>query len=153
MRIHARFHLLATAAAGLLPLSAHASPDPADNPDPLDEVVITATRLPVVAQDTPGARVIDRETIERRGAVFAADILPDVPGLSVYRAGFGGVTSVRMRGAAQDKSLVLVDGVPVNDPSQPAAHRVERSGLGLGAYAVQFAAGEGDDPADGVGTP
>lgn len=109
--------LLATAAAGLLPAHAFARP-PTD--DPLPEVVVTATRLPVVAQDTPGARVIDRETIDRRGAVFAADILPDVPGLSVYRAGFGGVTSVRMRGAAQDKSLVLVDGVPVNDPSQPA---------------------------------
>jgi vitamin B12 transporter len=27
---------------------------------------------------------------------------------------------VRIRGASQDKSLVLVDGVPVNDPSQPA---------------------------------
>ena len=109
--------LLATAAAGLLPAHAFARP-PAE--DPLPEVVVTATRLPVVAQDTPGARVIDHETIDRRGAVFAADILPDVPGLSVYRAGFGGVTSVRMRGAAQDKSLVLVDGVPVNDPSQPA---------------------------------
>lgn len=112
--------LLATAAAVFLPLSAHASPDAGDNPDPLDEVVVTATRLPAIVADTPGARVIDRQTIDRRGAVFAADILPDVPGLSVYRAGFGGVTSVRIRGAAQDKSLVLVDGVPVNDPSQPA---------------------------------
>ena len=109
--------LLATAAAVFLPAHALARETP---DDPLPEVVVTATRLPSVAQDTPGARVIDRETIESRGAVFAADILPDVPGLSVYRAGFGGVTSVRMRGAAQDKSLVLVDGVPVNDPSQPA---------------------------------
>lgn len=110
--------LLATAAAVLLPLSAaHAQEAPDET---LPEVVVTASRLPVVVADTPGARVIDRETIDRRGAVFAADILPDVPGLSVYRAGFGGVTSVRMRGTSQDKSLVLVDGVPVNDPSQPA---------------------------------
>lgn len=86
----------------------------------VDDVVVTATRLPAVAQDTPGARVIDEATIRLRGAVFAQDVLADVPGLSVYRAGPGGVTSVRMRGAAQDKSLVLVDGVPVNDPSQPA---------------------------------
>ncbi|MBU1324802.1 MAG: TonB-dependent receptor [Alphaproteobacteria bacterium] len=86
----------------------------------VDDVVVTATRLPAIVQDTPGARVIDAETIRLRGAVFAQDILADVPGLSVYRAGLGGVTSVRMRGASQDKSLVLVDGVPVNDPSQPA---------------------------------
>lgn len=87
---------------------------------PLLEIVVTATRIDVVADQSPGARVITDRDMERRGAVFAADILPDVPGLSVYRAGFGGVTSVRMRGAGQDKSLILVDGVPVNDPSQPA---------------------------------
>lgn len=108
--------LFATAAAVFSPLSAQAQ-TPADD---LPEVVVTATRLPAIAAETPGARVIDRSTIDRRGAVFAADILPDVPGLSVYRAGFGGVTSVRMRGTSQDKTLVLVDGLPVNDPSQPA---------------------------------
>ena len=108
--------LLATAAAVFIPGLAHA--DSADQT--LSEVVVTATRLPAVVAETPGARVIDAATIERRGAVFAADILADVPGLSVYRAGPGGVTSVRMRGAGQDKSLVLVDGVPVNDASQPA---------------------------------
>jgi len=108
--------LYATAAAVLCPLSAQAQ-TPGDD---LPEVVVTAARLPVLAADTPGARIIDAAVIEQRGAVFASDILADVPGLSVYRAGFGGVTSVRMRGASQDKSLVLVDGVPVNDPSQPA---------------------------------
>ncbi|MCS6626288.1 TonB-dependent receptor [Roseibacterium beibuensis] len=110
--------LFATAAAVFFPLSAHASPDD-DGPDPLDEVVVTATRLPAIVADTPGARVIDRETIDRRGAVFAADILSDVPGLSVVRSGaFGGVAQVRMRGASPGKTLVLVDGVPVNDPAE-----------------------------------
>lgn len=86
----------------------------------LSEIIVTATRIDAIATLTPGARAITEADIERRGAVFAAGILSDVPGLSVYRAGFGGVTSVRMRGAGQDKSLVIVDGVPVNDPSQPA---------------------------------
>ena len=111
--------LYATAAAVLFPLSAWAQTPPEPDDD-LPEVVVTATRLPVIVADTPGARVIDAARIDQRGAVFAADILGDVPGLSVYRAGLGGVTSVRIRGASQDKSLVLVDGVPVNDPSQPA---------------------------------
>ena len=111
--------LYATAAAVLFPLSAYAQ-TPDDPGDDLTEVVVTATRLAAIVVETPGARVIDEAVIQQRGAVFAADILPDVPGLSVYRAGFGGVTSVRIRGASQDKSLVLVDGVPVNDPSQPA---------------------------------
>ena len=110
--------LLATAAAVFLPLSAHAQS--ADDPDEaLPEVVVTATRLPAIVADTPGARVIDRQTIDQRGAVFAADILSDVPGLSVVRSGaFGGVAQVRMRGAAPGKTLVLIDGVPVNDPAE-----------------------------------
>lgn len=110
--------LLTTAAAVVLPLPSHArTPDAAA--DPLDEVVVTATRLPAIVQDTPGARVVDRATIDRRGAVFAADILADVPGLSVVRSGaFGGVAQVRMRGAGPGKTLVLVDGVPVNDPAE-----------------------------------
>lgn len=110
--------LYATAAAVLFPLSAHAQST--DNPDEtLPEVVVTATRLPAIVADTPGARVIDRQTIEQRGAVFAADILTDVPGLSVVRSGaFGGVAQVRMRGASPGKTLVLIDGAPVNDPAE-----------------------------------
>ncbi len=112
-----RSYLFATAAAVFLPLSAQAQTP--EDPDTLPEVVVTATRLPAIVADTPGARVIDRATIEQRGAVFAADILSDVPGLSVVRSGaFGGVAQVRMRGAAPGKTLVLVDGVPVNDPAE-----------------------------------
>ena len=110
--------LLATAAAVFLPHPVQASPGD-DDVDPLDEVVVTATRLPAIVTDTPGARVIDRQAIERRGAVFAADVLSDVPGLSVVRSGaFGGVAQVRMRGASPGKTLVLIDGVPVNDPAE-----------------------------------
>lgn len=110
--------LLTTAAAVLLPLSAHAGA-PDDPADPLDDVVVTATRLPAIAQETPGARALDRNAIERRGAAFAADILADVPGLSVVRSGaFGGVAQVRIRGAGPGKTLVLVDGAPVNDPAE-----------------------------------
>ena len=110
--------LYATTAAVMFPLAAQAgSPD---SPDvTLPEVVVTATRLPAIAADTPGARVIDRAVIEQRGAVVAADILSDVPGLSVVRSGaFGGVAQVRIRGATPGKTLVLVDGVPVNDPAE-----------------------------------
>ena len=106
--------------ATALSVVAFVSPAFAQPADQLSEVVVTATRLPAIAAETPGARVIDAETIQQRGAVFATDILADVPDLSVYRAGLGGVASIRIRGASQDKSLVLVDGVPVNDPSQPA---------------------------------
>lgn len=110
--------LYATAAAVLCPSSAHAQ-QADDSTTNLPEVVVTATRLPAIVADTPGARVIDRAAMDQRGAVFAADILADVPGLSVVRSGaFGGVAQVRMRGASPGKTLVLVDGVPVNDPAE-----------------------------------
>lgn len=110
--------LYATAAAVFLPLPALALTG--DDPNgTLPEVVVTATRLPTIVSHTPGARVIDRATIDQRGAIFAADILSDVPGLSVVRSGaFGGVAQVRMRGASPGKTLVLVDGVPANDPAE-----------------------------------
>ncbi|MFN6982044.1 MAG: TonB-dependent receptor plug domain-containing protein [Brevundimonas sp.] len=108
--------LLSTAAVA----AAFAAPAFAfDEATQLDDVVITATRIPAIVEDTPGARVIDAKTIEQRGAVFASDILSDVPGLSVTRSGaFGGVAQVRMRGATPGKTLVLVDGVSVNDPAE-----------------------------------
>ena len=98
-----------------------AGPAAAQGANAVSDVVVTATRLPAPLADTPGAVVIDRAEIERRNAIVAADVLATVPGLSLSRNGdFGGVTSVRLRGAPSDKTLVLIDGVPVNDPSQPA---------------------------------
>jgi len=102
-------------------LSLLASPALAERASEVEEVIVTASRLPSLQADVPGAHVIDAEEIERRGWLFAADALETVPGASVSRNGaFGGITSVRLRGAASDKTLVLIDGVPVNDPSQPS---------------------------------
>ena len=78
--------LLASAALSVVAIAA---PALADDTTQVSDVVVTATRLPAIVAETPGARVIDSQTIEQRGAVFATDILSDVPGLSVYRASFG----------------------------------------------------------------
>lgn len=86
----------------------------------VDEVIVTATRLPTDPDIVTGARVIDRAEIEARNITFAADLLSTVPGVSVARTGaFGGVAAIRIRGASPDKTLVLIDGVPVDDPSDP----------------------------------
>ena len=86
----------------------------------VDEIIVTATRLPPAPEVVTGARVIDRAEIEARNITFAADLLSTVPGVSVARTGaFGGVSAIRIRGASPDKTLVLIDGVPVDDPSDP----------------------------------
>ncbi|MBC6982770.1 TonB-dependent siderophore receptor [Caulobacter sp. 17J80-11] len=113
--------LLSTATLAVLSAVTPAAAETTDAAADVDEVVVTATRLATPVELAPGARVIDEVEIERSGAVFAADLLDTVPGLSVFENGaYGGVASVRMRGASADKTLVLVDGVPQNDPSQPA---------------------------------
>ncbi len=99
-------------------LASGQEPDPAETTE-VAEVVVTATRLPALQLQTPGARVVDRREIERRGAVLATDLFAAIPGLTVTRAGpFGGLAQVRMRGAAPGKTLVLIDGAPVNDPAE-----------------------------------
>lgn len=97
----------------------------------VNEVIVTATRLPAFVEETPSVHVISRQEIEDRQAVFAPDILDTVPGLSVTRNGaFGGPAAVQIRGASSDKTLVLIDGVPQNDPSAPAG-AYDFSGLDL----------------------
>ncbi len=87
----------------------------------MGEVVVTATRLPTALGDAPDARVIEDKEIALRQAVFAADVLRLIPGLAVSDNGaFGGATSVRIRGASSDKTLVVIDGMVQNDASQPS---------------------------------
>ena len=84
-------------------------------------LTVTASRLPALLARTPDAYVVTSDQIDRRQATLATDVLAQVPGVSISENGaFGGVSSVRLRGASSDKTLVLIDGVPVNDPSQPA---------------------------------
>jgi vitamin B12 transporter len=109
----------------LLTASVFAAPavafaDPGQDSTPVAPVVVESTRLPTLETDVPDIQVIDRSEIDLRQAVYAADILDTVPGLALTRDGaFGGVTSIRLRGASSDKTLVVIDGVPQNDASDP----------------------------------
>lgn len=86
----------------------------------LSEVIVTATRLPARSEDVPGVYSLDRAQLDQRQAVFAADSLALVPSVSLSRNGaFGGFAGIQLRGTSADKTLVLIDGVPQNDPSSP----------------------------------
>lgn len=101
---------LITLLPGAVPLAAQ------DGALPLEGLVVTAA---------PTARSIDAvanhvtilsgDRLHALGVRSLADALRDVPGLDVVRGGsFGSVTSVFLRGAESDHTLVLVDGVQVN---------------------------------------
>lgn len=84
-----------------------------------DTLVVTASRVPVpLVAAGSSVSVIDREQIEARQSIFAADLLQDVPGVTVSRAGgVGSQTQVRVRGAEANQVLVLIDGIEANDPA------------------------------------
>lgn len=104
---------------GLLPLALAASfPSWAQTPAPdatptLRAVVVTANRTEQPIGDVVAdVTIIDRDRIERSGAVALADVLARVPGLEISRnGGVGNSTSVFTRGGEARHTMVLVDGV------------------------------------------
>jgi vitamin B12 transporter len=107
---------------------ATASPALAQDITPADassgkEVVVTATRVPTDVENLPASvTVVDRTTMEQRDYNTLADALSAIPGLRVVQEGGpGGVTSVFIRGTNSEHVLVLLDGMPINDSSNPAA--------------------------------
>ncbi|UYY58368.1 TonB-dependent receptor plug domain-containing protein [Sphingomonas sp. S2-65] len=113
------FKLFLFAGAALAP----AAPAFAQTEVPEDEqVVVVASGVPQNADETGRAvTVIDRETIETRQTVALSDLLATTASVDVTRSGGpGALTAVRIRGADDAQTLVLIDGVRVNDPSSPS---------------------------------
>ncbi len=81
-----------------------------------DEVVVTATRLPMPQDEVLATTlVIDRDAIEQSGAGDAGDILRFHAGLDLARnGGPGQTTAIFIRGADSNHTLVMVDGVRIN---------------------------------------
>jgi len=92
-----------------------------DDANALDTVVIEGSRLGQTKTEIGSAvSIITADDIEELGFDYALDAVAAAPGVTVNQNGsFGGQASVRIRGAASEQTLVLIDGVPVNDPSSP----------------------------------
>jgi len=88
----------------------------------MDDLVVTATRLATPRGELASSvTVITAEDIQRRQFRSVPQALRSVPGLHVVQTGGPGQqTSVFMRGANSNHTLVLIDGVEVSDPSSPA---------------------------------
>jgi vitamin B12 transporter len=96
------------------------TPDVATRGDAgIDEIVVTATRTPQKLERIGSSiSVLDAEDIKSRQTVVISDLLATTPGVSFSRnGGVGGTTSVRIRGAEADQTIVIIDGVKLNDPS------------------------------------
>ena len=115
------FLLLSTA---LLPSLAAAqtapAPDAAADPS-ADSIIVTATRIPTPVDQVPvGVTVLDKSAIDRMQNLDVTGLLLRTPGVSISRnGGYGTDTTVRIRGAEGDQTVVVLDGVKLSDPSSP----------------------------------
>ena len=89
------------------------------DPMELDPVVVTAARSEVpLARSVGSVTILDARAIEAQGIRTVQEALRDVAGIDIVGSGGpGGLTSTFLRGTNSNHTLVLIDGVPANDPS------------------------------------
>lgn len=86
----------------------------------LDEVVLTANKYPKKQSETGKViTVINREQLERNSGRSVAEIINTVAGTTIIGANNNLGTNLRtgIRGSSDGNVLILVDGIPTNDPS------------------------------------
>jgi outer membrane receptor protein involved in Fe transport len=131
------------------------TPPPPPAPDQLPEVVVTAARLPPAAGDAAFSVIrLDQETLDRSTRLDEA--LATVPAVSLFRrtSSLGanpttqGVSLRAIAPSGAGRTLVTLDGVPLNDPfggwvlwSQVAPESLESLDIVRGAGAGPYGAG------------
>ena len=91
--------------------------------DALNNVVISASRTEQRIQDAlPATTLITRADIDRAQAVDLPSLIRNVTGIEIVQnGGAGTVSSAFIRGAESRHTLVLVDGIPINNLNFSAA--------------------------------
>jgi vitamin B12 transporter len=118
---------------------------------PLESLRVFSERAASLRSDgTQAIGVITRSEIERRGVTTLGEALREMAGLHVDRVGPSGPANVYIRGAEPNHTVVLVDGIRVNDPTDPrggsfdlgaiALSEVERIEVLRGSSSAQFGA-------------
>jgi vitamin B12 transporter len=84
-----------------------------------ETVVVTATKAAEPRELTgTSISVLTAEDLANQQFVAVSDALANVPGVQVVRSGaIGQPTSILLRGAEAGQTLVLIDGVRINDPT------------------------------------
>ncbi len=121
----------------------------------LERIVITANRTPQpLSSVLADISVVEREDIERSGALGVADLLARLPGIEFARnGGPGSTTSLFIRGSETRHTAVYIDGVRVDSQStggavweQIALDQIERIEVLRGPAAAVY----GSDAVAGV---
>ena len=95
----------------------------ANSPRPIPpqpaEVVVTADREPEpISRTGSSISVVKGETLATSNPGSLVDALRTVPGLDISESGGpGSTTNIRLRGANTGQTLVMIDGIRINDPT------------------------------------
>jgi vitamin B12 transporter len=86
------------------------------------EIVVTATRVETPANEVASSvTVITRQDLEQTKKITLIEALQEILGLFSLQSGpIGSSASVMLRGANSEHTLVMIDGVEVNDPITPS---------------------------------
>lgn len=96
-------------------------------PDTLDakhmaEIIVTATRTEKAIDDVGrSVSVISSGDIKKSGANSVAELLSLTEGIYISgtQQNFGSNQSIFIRGANSNQSVIMIDGIPITDPSTP----------------------------------
>jgi vitamin B12 transporter len=112
-----------------LPFLARAPVASAQEPSTTFYSTATVVERPL-SSATGSITVLDRDAIEATGARTMADVMRFLPGLDVTTNGArGGLTTAQIRGGDPNFTLVLLDGVPLNDPTYQVGDVYNLEGL------------------------
>lgn len=84
----------------------------------IESLIVTGTRIPTpIDQEGRSVSIVTAKDIEIRQQRFVYEALQSVPGVQVTRSGsFGALASISVRGLESDQTLVVQDGIILNNP-------------------------------------
>lgn len=83
----------------------------------LGTIVVTPTRSALASHEVPSnITIITREEIVKSGAYDAGELLADYTSIIIGNyGGLGAQSSISLRGSTAQQTLIMVDGMPIND--------------------------------------
>lgn len=84
----------------------------------LNEVILQSSRIEIpFAEDSRNIQIVAKAAIQESGAQSLAELLQNVAGIDIRRRGLQGMQAdLYIRGGSFDQTLLLIDGVRVDDP-------------------------------------